>query len=80
MHILFDSASQCDLPAGDCDLIEGTIATSGDTVVGGDYEYCNAASTTLNRWTYPAGGTPTSYTILSNKYAVPNGVALSTAK
>ncbi|MBV9154722.1 MAG: hypothetical protein JO097_00535 [Acidobacteriaceae bacterium] len=62
----------------DCDLIQGEIATDHHQyVVGGDYEYCGAAPSTLNRWSYSAGGKPTNYTVLSSKYSVPNGVAIS---
>jgi hypothetical protein len=62
----------------DCDLIQGAIAPDrNEYVVGGDYEYCGAAASTFNRWTYPPGRMPTNYTILSNRYSVPNGVAIS---
>jgi len=63
----------------DCDLIQGEIANNGhhDYVVGGDYEYCGAATSTFDRWTYAAGGTPTNRTLLPDVNSVPNGVAIS---
>jgi hypothetical protein len=61
----------------DCDLIQGEVAGRDRYVVGGDYEYCGAASSTFNRWAYTAAGDPTNYAILSSSYSIPNGVAIS---
>jgi hypothetical protein len=62
----------------DCDLIQGDIVNREQHVVGGDYEYCGAVSSTFDRWPYTAGGDPTNYTTLSSSASVPNGVAVST--
>lgn len=63
---------------GDCDLIQAVIAANQRRyVAGGDYEYCGAASSTFDRWAYPAGGTPTNDTALT-AYALPVGAAIST--
>ncbi|MGA8100053.1 MAG: hypothetical protein WB810_15465 [Candidatus Cybelea sp.] len=67
-------------PAGGavCDLIQGAIA--GDLhkfVVGSDYEYCGATSSSSGRWGYTAGGTPTNSVSYSSYYALPDGAAVS---
>jgi hypothetical protein len=67
-------------PAGGgvCDLVQGAIA--GDLhkfVVGSDYEYCGATSTSSDRWGYTAGGTPSNDVTYSSSYAIPDGAAVS---
>jgi hypothetical protein len=64
----------------DCDLIQGEIADRDRYVVGSDYEYCGDAPSTFNRWAHAAGGDPANHAILSSKYSVPNGVAISVLK
>jgi hypothetical protein len=60
-----------------CDLIQATIAAYGQKyVAGGDYEYCGGAASGFNRWSYPAGGTPTNYN--ASSALLPTGSAIST--
>jgi hypothetical protein len=61
-----------------CDMVQGAIAGRDmNFVVGADYEYCGAASSSSGRWVYTAGGTPTNYATYSDPYAVPIGAAVS---
>ncbi|MGB8907776.1 MAG: hypothetical protein WCC84_03400 [Candidatus Cybelea sp.] len=63
----------------DCDMVQGAIAGHDmNFVVGGDYEYCGAASSSYGRWQYTAGGNPKNYAVLSSAYSVPIGTAVST--
>lgn len=60
-----------------CDLVQGVIAAHGlKYLAGGDYEYCGYAISSVDRWPYPAGGSPTNF----NDYVVgePIGAAIST--
>ena len=60
-----------------CDMVQGVIGAHGlSYVAGGDYEACGYANSSVNRWAYPAGGTPTNF----NDSAVtePIGAAIST--
>jgi hypothetical protein len=43
---------------GACDVVQASIV-SGKTVVGGDYEYCDYASSSVDLWAYPTGDSPT---------------------
>jgi hypothetical protein len=62
----------------DCDLIQGAIVDRDEHVVGSDYEYCGAASSTFDRWGYPSGRKPTNDATLPSSNSVPNGIAIST--
>ncbi len=60
-----------------CDIVQGVIAANMHKyVAGGDYEYCGNASTSVNRWAYPAGGKPTNYS--TSSISEPIGAAIST--
>ncbi len=59
-----------------CDMVQGVIAASGPRyIAGGDYESCARANTSVERWAFPAGGTPTNYndTVMTE----PLGAAIS---
>ena len=59
-----------------CDLIQGVIAAYGKKyLAGGDYDFCGYDKGSANRWQYPAGGTPTNYTM---NVSEPVGAAIST--
>lgn len=62
-----------------CDLIQGVVAAYGKQyTAGADTEgsgCANAGNSSINRWQYPAGGTPTDYL---SKLVQPDGVAIST--
>jgi hypothetical protein len=62
-----------------CDMVQGVIAANNKKyVAGGDYEYCGTASSSNDRWAYPAGGQPTNYVTYSSYYNEPIGAAIST--
>jgi hypothetical protein len=57
-----------------CDMVEGELDPVFEkNLVGGDYEYCGAAPTSVDRWLYPAGGEPTNS---STSVSEPIGVAI----
>ena len=62
-----------------CDLIQGVVAAYGKQyTAGADYEHsgcANAGNSSVNRWQYPGGGTPTHYL---TKLVGPDGAAIST--
>lgn len=61
-----------------CDLIQGDVAADHHKyVVGGDYEYCGATTTSYDRWGYTGGGNPTAFSAATNTYSVPSGVTVS---
>lgn len=60
-----------------CDLVQGEIDPIFEkNLVGGDYEYCDYASTSEDRWLYPAGGEPTNS--VTSGLSEPIGGAIST--
>lgn len=60
-----------------CDMAQGTIGASGEKyIAGGDDESCGYATSSVNRWAYPAGGMPTNYN--NTTLTHPFGTAIST--
>lgn len=60
-----------------CDLVQGVIAAHGlRYLAGGDYEYCGYAVSSVDRWPYPAGGSPTNFN--DSVVGEPIGAAIST--
>ncbi len=60
-----------------CDLVQGVIGANGlKYVAGGDFEACGYANSSVNRWAYPAGGTPTNFN--DSVVTEPIGAAIST--
>jgi hypothetical protein len=67
-------------PAGGqiCDMVQGVLNPVGEkNVVGSDYEYCGYASSSFDRWLYPAGGLPTNSANFTSSYSEPIGAAIS---
>jgi hypothetical protein len=61
-----------------CDLVQGVIAANGERYVAGpDYEACEATPSTVYRWPYEAGGSPTNYNS-DAELTEPVGAAVST--
>ncbi|HEY6486824.1 MAG TPA: hypothetical protein VIX83_10620 [Candidatus Cybelea sp.] len=61
-----------------CDLAQGVIAADEEKyVAGADYETCGYTPTTTNRWTFPAGGSPTNNET-GTSFVEPIGAAVST--
>ncbi|MGB6517476.1 MAG: hypothetical protein WBE79_03095 [Candidatus Cybelea sp.] len=60
-----------------CDFVQGVIGANGlKYVAGGDSETCGYANSSVNRWAYPAGGTPTNFN--DSVVTEPVGAAIST--
>lgn len=59
-----------------CDLVQGVIGAHGlRYVAGGDIGGCGTSGPTVDRWAYPAGGTPTNFN--STVVSEPIGAAIS---
>ncbi len=58
-----------------CDMVQGYLNSSDNTLGGGDYEYCGSASTSANTWGFPAGGKPTAY--VTSGLSEPIGAAIT---
>jgi hypothetical protein len=61
-----------------CDLVQGVVAAAGQKYLAGpDYESCGYTDSTVYRWPYEAGGSPTNYND-SESLEEPIGAAVST--
>ncbi len=59
-----------------CDMAQGTIGASGEKyIAGGDDESCGYATSSVDRWAYPAGGMPTNHN--NTALTHPFGTAIS---
>jgi hypothetical protein len=59
---------------GECDADQVTVSPQGKYFAGGCITESSAPSSAANRWAYPAGGTPTNYSI---NVSEPIGAAIS---
>lgn len=60
-----------------CDLVQGVIAANATKyLAGGDYEYCRDSESSVDRWAYPAGGSPMNGN--NDDVRGPTGAAIST--